>query len=58
MVQIFGKLPEPEWSDWDEQRRKCFDKDGEHRKEWESGITLVLIFLLQDAINHIGIGEK
>jgi serine/threonine-protein kinase SRPK3 len=49
MVQKFGKLPEPWWSEWDESRRKYFNEDGEPRTDWDRGIV---------AIQNIGVGAK
>jgi serine/threonine-protein kinase SRPK3 len=53
MVQIFGKLPEPWWSEWDVERQQYFDEGEQSRKDWEDGIMLVVKFPLEGAIKEI-----
>ena len=58
VVQMFGKLPEPLWTEWDVERRQLFDEDGEPRTDWDHGIALAVKFPLEEAIQDIGTGEK
>ena len=58
MVQTFGKLPEPWWTEWGVERRRFFDEDGEPRTDWNGGIAPSVKFPLEQAVQDIGARDK